>query len=195
MRFRKARAAGIALTTMALIFLAFGTIMPFYKSPQRLEGSGPGVDFTSSRPYWINSYLIPPVDTGKQMYLSVLSSREGSTTVLLAPYDQENQIILGPALVNVAFAPSQKGLVVYTTATRPGPYLLTITSYNSTYRFSLNSVWSPFYALRSLTIGGLGFLPLGVVVIYYAGIAERRNRMVEEALNGIKKDRKAEQHP
>ncbi len=191
MRFRKARAVGIALTTVALIFLAFGAIMPFYKSPQRLEGSGPGVDFTSSRPYWINSYFIPPIDTGKQMYLSVLSNREGATTVLLAPYDQDRQIIVGPALVNVAFDPSQKGLVAYTTATRPGPYLLTITSYNSTYTFSLSSVWSPFYALRSLTIAGLGFLPLGAVIIYYAGIAERRDRMVEEALKGIKKVRKS----
>lgn len=191
MRFRKARAAGIVLITLALIFLAFGTIMPFYKSPQRLEGNGPGVDFTSSRPYWINSYLIPPVDAGKQVYLSVLSNREGATTVLLAPYDQDNQMIVGPALVNVAFDPSQKGLVVYTTATRPGPYLLTITSYNSTYTFSLSSVWSPFYALRSLTIAGLGFLPLGAVVIYYAGIAERRDRMIEESLKGIKKARKS----
>jgi hypothetical protein len=85
---------------------------------------------------------------------------------------------------------SQKGLAVYTTATRSGPYLLTITSYNSTYTFSLSSVWSPFYAFRSLTIAGLGVLPLGVVVLYYAGIAERRNRMVEEALKGIGKVRK-----
>ena len=189
MGFRKARAAGIVLITLALIFFALGTIMPYYKSPQRLEGSGPGVEFTSSLPYWINSYLVPPVDAGQQMYLSVLSNRAGATTVLLAPYDQDSQTIVGPALVNVAFDPSQKGLVVYTRATRPGPYLLTITSYNSTYSFTLTSVWSPFYGLRSLTIYALGLLPLGAVILYYDGIVERRERMVEEALKGIKKVR------
>jgi len=147
------------------------------------------VKFTSSLPYWINSYLVPPVDAGQQMYLSVLSNRAGATTVLLAPYDQDSQTIVGPALVNVAFDPSQKGLVVYTRATRPGPYLLTITSYNSTYSFTLTSVWSPFYGLRSLTIYALGLLPLGAVILYYDGIVERRERMVEEALKGIKKVR------
>ena len=189
MPFRKGRAAGISLITLALICLALGTLMPFYKSPQRLEGRGPNVQFTSSLPYWINSYLIPPVDAGRQIYLNVLSNRAGATTVLLAPYDQGSQSIIGPALLNTAFDHSQKGLVVYTRATRAGPYLLTITSYNSTFEFSVTSVWSPFYALRSLTIGALALLPLGTVVVYYDRIAERRDKMAEEAMKGIRKVR------
>ena len=189
MPFRWRRAAGTSLITLALICLALGTIMPFYKSPQSLEGSGPSVQFTSSLPYWINSYLIPPVDSGRQIYLNILSNRAGATTVLLAPYDQDSQSIIGPALLNVAFGPSQKGLVVYTRATRAGPYLLTITSYNSTFEFSVTSVWSPFYAFRSLTIGALALLPLGIVAVYYDRIAERRDKMAEEALKGIRKVR------
>jgi hypothetical protein len=189
MGLRKARVAGIVLITLAVIFFAFGTIMPYYKSPQRLEGTGPGVEFTSSLSYWINSYFVPPVDAGQQMYLSVLSNRAGATTVLLAPYDPGTQTIISPVLVNVAFAPSQKGLATYTRATKPGPYLLTITSYNSTYSFTLTSVWSPFYAVRSLTIYALGLLPLGAVILYYDGIAEKREKMFEEALKGIKKIR------
>ena len=187
MPFRWGRAAGISLITLAIICLVLGTVMPFYKSPQKLEGRGPGVQFTSSLPYWINSYLIPPVDSGTQIYLNVLSNRAGATTVLLAAYDQNSQSIIGPPLLNVAFDISQKGLVVYTTATRAGPYLLTITSYNSTFEFSVTSVWSPFYALRSLTIGGLALLPLGTIITYYDRIAERREKMTEEALRGIRK--------
>lgn len=189
MRVRKGQAIGIVLFTLALIFLFVGTVMPYYKSPQRIQGSGPKVEFTSSLPYWIDAYFIPPIDVGSPISLSVSSDRTGATTVLLAPYDQDRQTITGPILVNVVFASSEKGLVVFTNASRSGPYLLTITSYNSSYTFYLSSVWSPFYALRSLTIYGLGLLPLGAAIWYYDRIVERRERMAEEALRGIKKVR------
>jgi hypothetical protein len=163
--------------------------MPYYKSPQRIQGSGPKVEFTSSLPYWIDTYFIPPIDAGTPISLSVSSDRTGATTVLLASYDQNRETIIGPPLVNVVFASSEKGLVVFTDASRSGPYLLTITSYNSSYTFYLSSVWSPFYALRSLTIYGLGLLPLGAAILYYDRIVEGRERMAEEALRGIKRVR------
>jgi len=163
--------------------------MPYYKSPQRIQGSGPGVEFSSSLPYWINTYFIPPIDAGVAINLSVLSDRAGATTVLLAPYDQDRQTIIGPPLVNVVFAASEKGLVVFTDSSRSVPYLLTITSYNSSYTFYLSSVWSRFYALRTMTIYGLGLLPFGAVTFYYDRIVERREKMAEEALRGIKKIR------
>lgn len=189
MRVRRGEATGVALLTIALVFLFVGTVMPYYKSPQRIQGSGPKVEFTSSLPYWIDSYFIPPIDVGSPISLGVSSDRTGATTVLLAPYDQDRQTIIGPPLVNVVFASSEKGLVVFTDASRSGPYLLTITSYNSSYTFYLSSVWSPFYALRSLTIYGLGLLPLGAAILYYDRIVEGREKMAEEALRGIKKVR------
>ena len=151
-----------------------------------MQGSGPDVNFSSSLPYWINSYLIPPIDAGKPITLSVLSNKFGSTVVLLASFDQTTQTITGPPLVNVAFTQSEKGLVVFTNTTRPGPYLLQITSYNSSYTFYLNSVWSPFYQFRTLTVYGLGLLPLGAVTVYYDRTCERRERMAEKALQGIR---------
>ena len=189
MSIRKWQAAGLVLITLALIFLFVGTVMPYYKSPQRMQGTGPGVNFSSSLPYWINSYFIPPIDAGRPISLSVLSDKAGSTVVLLASFDQSDQIILGPPLVNEAFLPSEKGLVVFTNATIPGPYILQITSYNSSYTFYLSSVWSPFYNFRTLTVYGMGLLPLGVVIVYYDRIIERRDKMAEEALKGIKKVR------
>jgi len=189
LRVRKWKAAGIVLFTLSLIFLFVGTIIPYYKSPQRLEGTGPGIEFTASRPYWINSYFIPPIDAGQPISLTVLSDREGTTTVVLAYYDQARQSIVAPALVTVIFSPDEKGLAVFTKADRSGPYLLTITSYNSSYTFYLTSVWSPFYILRTLTIYAFGLLPLGLVTIYYDQIVEERERIAEEALLGIKNPR------
>jgi len=183
---RRAKAAGIVLFTLGLIFLFVGTIMPYYKSPQKLEGIGPGIEFTPSRPYWIKSYFIPPIDEGQSISLTVLSDREGATTVVLAYYDEVRQSIVAPTLVSVVFSPDEKGLSVFTKADRSGPYLLTITSYNSSYTFYLTSVWSPFYGLRSLTIYAFGLLPLGLVMIYYDEIVEKREQMEEEALRGIK---------
>ena len=93
---------------------------------------------------------------------------------------------MGPLLVSVIFGPDEKGLSVFTKADRSGPYLLTITSYNSSYTFYLTSVWSPFYGLRTLTIYAFGLIPIGLVTIYYDEIVERRERMEEEALQWSK---------
>lgn len=161
--------------------------MPNYKSPQRLQGSGPGIEFTPSRPYWINSYFIPPIDAAQPISLTVLSDREGATTVVLAYYDENLQSIVGPPLVDVIFASDQKGLVIFTRADRSGPYMLTINSFNSSFTFYIASVWSPFYNLRTLAVYSFGLLPIGAVVVYYDQIAEQRERMVEEALRNIKK--------
>jgi hypothetical protein len=183
---RKGKAAGLTIFTLAVIFLFIGVAMPYYKSPQRLEGNGPKVTFTASLPYWISSYLIPPVDKGQPMSLSLQSSKVGSTSVLLSPYDENTQTIVGPPLVNVVFPSYQKALVVFTNASRSGPYLLVITSYNSTYAFYFTSVWSPFYPFRTLTIYGIALLPFGVIILYYDQIVERREKMAQQALRGIK---------
>jgi len=161
--------------------------MPYYKSPQRLEGSGPGIEFTSSRPYWINSYFIPPINAAQPISLTVLSDREGTTTVVLAYYDESAQSIVGPPLVDTIFAPDQKGLVVFTMTDRSGPYLLEITSFNSSFTFYITGQWSPFYKLRTLAIYSFGLLPIGAVVAYYDQITEQREKMVEDALRAIKK--------
>ena len=161
--------------------------MPYYKSSQRLEGSGPNVQFTSSRPYWINSYFIPPIDAGQPIGLTVLSSRPGQLTVILAFYDENLQTIVGPPLVYVIFGPDQKGLVTFTRADRSGPYFLTIDSFNSTFTFYITSKWSPFYSLRTLAVYSFGLIPVGAVIIYYDEITEQREKMIEKAL----KDRKS----
>jgi hypothetical protein len=119
--------------------------------------------------------------------LTVLSDREGATSVVLAYYDENLQSIVGPPLVDVIFASDQKGLVVFTRAGRSGPYFLTINSFNSSFTFYIASVWSPFYNLRTLAVYSFGLLPIGAVIVYYDQITEQREKMVEEALRAIRK--------
>jgi hypothetical protein len=178
---------GDSLIVLGVILLIIGLLMPYYKIPQRISGTGPNVQFTPTRTYWIRTYIIPPIDRGTPINLSVMSDRSGATWVLLGPYDTQTQSLAGPPLVNTVFAKDQKGLVTFIIADKSGPYMLMITSYNSTYSFYLSSVWSPFYELRSSTAIGLAVLPIGIVTAYYDGIVERREKMFEETLAGIPK--------
>jgi hypothetical protein len=185
LKIRKGRLIGNSLIVLAVILLIIGLLMPYYKTPQRLSGTGPNVEFSSTLTYWIRTYIIPPIDSGTPINLSVQSDKVGATWVLLAPYDPRTQSLGGPPIVNLVFTKEQKGLVTFTSADQSGPYMLMITSYNSSYIFYLDSVWSPFYDLRASTTIGLALLPIGIVVIYYDGIAERREKMFKEALKGI----------
>jgi hypothetical protein len=184
---RKGKIIGRFLVALGIMMLVVGLVMPYYKTQQRLEGTGPNVEFTARQQYWIKSYIIPPIDVGTPINLSVLSDRPGRTAVLLAIYDQQQQSIVGPPLVNAAFAENQKGLAVLTTSARTSPYMLSITSYNSSYVFSLTSVWSPFYEFRSMTTFGIAVVPFGLIMIYYDGIAEGREKMFEAAMKNVRK--------
>ena len=192
MHIRKARTVGYSLIALGAFFLVIGLMMPYYKSPQHLQGTGPNLDTTTDRPYVIQSYIVPPIDAGQRISLSVLSDKPGSTTVLLAPYNPRDETTSSPILVNAVFARDQKGLAVFTNASRTAPYILMITSYNSSFTFILISVWSPFYELRSFTIYGLATIPFALVIVYYDGVVEKREKMFEEGLTGITKLKKSD---
>jgi len=183
---RKGKFVGGLLVVLGIMMLIIGAVMPYYKTQQRLEGSGLNVEFTAKRPYWIKSYITPPIDAGQPVTLSIISDKPGSTVVMFAPYDPQSQTVSGPALISAGFAGDQKGMAVFTDATKTAPYMLMITSYNSSFRFALTSVWSPFYDFRSLTTFGIGVTPFGLIMIYYDGIIEKREKMIEDAMKHIR---------
>jgi hypothetical protein len=187
MKIRARRLFGNSLVVVGVVLLVIGLLMPYYKTPQRLSGTGPGVEFTPTRTYWVKTYIIPPIDSGTPINLSVLSDKPGATWVMLAPYDPQTQSLANSPIVNVIFAKEQKGLVTFVGADQSAPYMLMITSYNSSYTFTVSSVWSPYYELRASTIFGLAILPMGIVATLYDEMAERREKMFEEALKGIPK--------
>jgi hypothetical protein len=187
---RRGKFVGGLLVALGLAMLVIGAVMPYYKTQQRLEGSGPNVEFTAKRPYWIKSYIIPPIDAGQPVTLSIISDKPGSTVVMFAPYDPQSQTVSGPALISAGFAGDQKGMAVFTNATKTAPYMLMITSYNSSFRFALTSVWSPFYEVRSLITFGIGITPFGLIMIYYDGIVEKREKMIEDAMKHVRTQRR-----
>jgi hypothetical protein len=141
---RKARTVGSATIALGILFLITGAMMTYYKSQQNLQGSGPNIDTTPDRPYVIQSYVLTPIDAGQRINLSLLSNKPGSTAVLLAPYNSKNQTIPKPIIVNAVFGKDQKGIAVFTNASRTAPYILMVTSFNSSFTSILTSVWSPF---------------------------------------------------
>lgn len=80
------------------------------------------------------------------------------------------------------------GIVFFATATKSGPYLLTITSYNSSYTFYLDSAWSPYYELRASRVFGIAILPVGLVILYYDDMMEKRERIIKDAMRAIQKN-------
>jgi len=163
-----------------------GAILPAYKSQQTFTASGPNITFTRERNYWIDFYLIPPVDQGTPILLSLVSSKSGSTWVFLAPFDLQTESVSGPSVVNEMLGPNDFGLVVFGRATKTSMYTLRITSWNSTYSVRIESRWSRFFQFRYGIVVGAGLVPASLFLFYYDGIVERRDRMFEEALRKAK---------
>ena len=163
-----------------------GAILPAYKSQQTFTASGPNITFTRERDYWIDFYLIPPVDQGTPILLSLVSSKSGSTWVFLAPFDLQTESVSGPSVVNEMLGPNDFGLVVFCRATKTSMYTLRITSWNSTYSVRIESRWSRFFQFRYGIVVGAGLVPASLFLFYYDGIVERRDRMFEEALRKAK---------
>lgn len=171
-----------------VILIIVGFMMPYYKSPQRLKGAGPGVQFSATTSYWINSYVIPPIDAGQPISLNLLSDKEGATVILLSPYNSKTGRPEGEPLLHRGLSEYERGIVFFAPATKSGPYLLMITSYNSSYTFYLDSVWSPYYEFRASRVFGIVILPFGLAILYYDQIMEKREKMIEDAMRELRKD-------
>jgi hypothetical protein len=157
-------------------------ILPAYKSQQTFAASGPQISFTKERTYWIDYYLIPPIDQGTPVLISVTSSRPGSTWVFFAPFDLQTESVSGPSVVNEMLGPYDKGLVVFGRATKTSIYTLRISSWNSTYSVRIESRWSPFFDFRYGIVLGAALVPASLFLIYYDRVVEKRDRMFEKAL-------------
>jgi hypothetical protein len=91
---------GRLLLAVSVGLLALGFVLPQYKTPQTFTASGPNVNFTSEREYWIDFHLIAPIDEGQPITLTLVSSKPGSTHVCLGPFDLQTSLFSGPPLLN-----------------------------------------------------------------------------------------------
>ena len=74
---RKLRVLAAILLSLGIGAVIVGMVLPAYKSPQAFTASGPNVTFTADRNYWIDYYLIPPIDEGTPITLTLVSSKPG----------------------------------------------------------------------------------------------------------------------
>jgi hypothetical protein len=162
--------------------LIMGLILPAYKSQQAFTASGPRITFTSERTYWIDFYLIPPIDEGTPIMLSLFASKPASTWVFLAPFDLQTESVSGTPVVNEMLGPNNSGLVVFGRAPKTSMYSLRISSWNSTYSVRVESRWSRFFQFRYGIVIGAGLVPASLFLFYYDGVVEKRDRMWREAL-------------
>ena len=184
MGYRRKKLYANAFIILGVVLLITGTLLPYYKVPQKLSERGPRDQYGT---YNISTYVVPPIDQGAPINLNFLSDRPGATTILLAPFDPAEQNIDFPVVLHVTFGTTQKGLVFFGLAPKSAPYLLMITSYNgSSFQFILDSVWSPFYQYRSATTFGILVLLVGIISVYYFEYAERKEEMFSKALSGLK---------
>ena len=176
---RKYRALAALLLSVSVAFLILGFVLPEYRTAQTFTASGPNVTFTSERNYWIDFRLIPPIDEGQPITLTLVSSKPGSTRVYLGSFDLQTSLSSGPPVVNEMLGQNKTELVVIGRATRSGIYSLRITSWNSTYSMTVQSVWSPYYFNFRYAIVVAGALMLASLLLLYTGrIAEKRERTI-----------------
>jgi hypothetical protein len=176
------------LLSLGIGAIIVGMILPAYKSQQTFTATGPHIAFTPERNYWIDFYLIPPIDEGTPIMLSLFSSKPGSTWIFLAPFDLQTESLSGPSVVNEMLGPNDTGLVFFGRATKSSIYSLRISSWNSTYSVRVESRWSRFFEFRYGIVAGAALVPASLLLFYYDGIVEKRDRMFEEALKGKGRD-------
>jgi len=183
---RRYRILGALLLALGVGAVIVGLVLPGYKTPQTFTASGPKVSFTEERDYWIDFYLIPPIDEGRAITLTLISSKPGSTWVYLGPFDMETSSLSGQPVVNEMLGQNETGLVIFGRSTKSSIYSLRITSFNSTYSVRVQSTWSSYFAFRYGLVVGAGLIPASLLIIYYDGMMEKRDRMFEAALKDTK---------
>jgi len=186
---RKLRVAAAILLSLGIGAVVVGLILPAYKSPQAFMTSGPDVTFTAERNYWIDYYLLPPIDEGTPITLTLVSSKPGTTWVSLAPFDLQTESISGPPVVNEMLGPNQTGLVYFGRATKSAVYSLKVSSWNSTYTVRIESRWSRFFDFRYGMVFGAGLIPASLFLFYYDGIVEKRDKMFQDAIREAKRQK------
>jgi hypothetical protein len=172
------RVLGAVLLCLGVAFLILGVVLPEYRTSQTFTASGPNVTFTSERNYWIDFYLIPPINEGQPIKLTLVSNKPGSTQICLGPFDLQTSLFSGPLVVNEMLGQDEAELVVSGRATKTGVYSLRITSWNSTYSVRVQSVWSPYhFNLRQVIVFAGAFTLGSLLLLYYDGVVEKRERI------------------
>ncbi len=178
---RKLRAYSAVLITAGVVLIFISTVLPQLKSEQTLVRKGPGVPLTDGISYWIDTFILPPIDEGSQFYVNLRTERPGNESVTVFPY-ANGQFIGSKPLVNWVFERDQSSFMVSTVVTVSSSYFVSIYSRMNNYTLTIRSTWSPYDSLRVYLYWGIAALPAGLLILYYDRIRERQERMFRDSV-------------
>jgi len=176
------KAIGFILVIMGIMIIFMSTVLPLVKLPQTFIETGPKVELNEDISYWIDTYILPPIDADTPFSVDLEGAHPGGLTIAILP-SRDGEVIAGssPLLTDV-FDPTRQRLSTSTTAPMSSEYTIFIVSIRNNFSIRINSIWSPFYNLRVYLYFGIGALPAGLLVLYYERMMEGQRRVIREAL-------------
>jgi len=176
------RIFGIFLIVAGVVITFSSTILPFVKIPQTFVKKGPSVKLDETTTYWIDTWVLPPIDAGTPFSVELIGAHPGGLTIAVLPSQDSETIPNSRPLLTNVFNSTQNRLYISTTTSVSSQYTVFIVSIRNNFTLTINSRWSPFYNLRVYLYCGIGAIPAGLLVIYYWKIREERERVIREAL-------------
>lgn len=163
------------IVLLGIAIMVASQVLPFWTQSQVLTLSGPQVQFTETRNYWIDTRITPPIRSGSRMSVTLTSAKPGSAAVLVFPSTPDGDM-KGPSLLAEVLDPTANKASWSLTTPQDSNYMVVVTSWNSTYNLKVESTWSPFYETKTALLVGFAVAFGGMLLEYYQRIliAERK---------------------
>lgn len=179
---RRLKAVGLLLVIAGMVIIFMSIILPSVKLPQTFSKKGPSVKLDENTTYWIDTWILPPIDAGTTFSVDFEGAHPGGLTIAIFP-SRDSEVIPGSSpLLTYVLGPDQQRLSTSMIAPMSSEYAVFIVSIRNNFTLKINSNWSPFYDLRVYLYFGIGVLPAGILIIYYETIKEDHERIIREAL-------------
>jgi hypothetical protein len=178
---RRLKTFGILLVAAGALIIFMSTVLPLVKTPQTLQKKGPSVKLDETINYWIDTWILPPIDKGTSLTVDLVSESPGGVSITIFP-SKNGEIIAGSnPILTSSFTPIQQSLHTTKKASMTSEYTVSIICIMNNFTLTISSNWSPFYVLRTYLYLGLGSLPAGLLIIYYSKIKESKEKILLEA--------------
>lgn len=173
------------LLGVALVLVGF--VVPMIQVPGTIFKTGPGIgsNETEALISWTDLEETPPIGAGQS--LNIQASESGSGTVTLQIVQQDPSGNLPDAyLITLDQTVPTANLTI--PVKYFNPFVLLITSYNSTYSVSVRGDWVQFYQASLGIYWGATLVFAGLVMLYYYRIVERREAVFRKAMEDATKE-------
>jgi hypothetical protein len=179
---RRLKVIGLLLGIAGIVVIFISAVLPLVKLPQTLVKKGPSVELDEDTYYWIDTWILPPIDAGTPFSVELEANSPGGLSIAIFPSHGGEKILGSSPLLTYIFESDQQALSASMIAQMSSEYTMFIVCIRNNFTLTINSEWSPFYDLRIYLYFGLGSLPAGVLIIYYDSIQKSKERFIRESL-------------